>query len=158
MAPPNLSDLAGELICLIAENCGQTEMSRLARTNTRLRNFITPKLYKRNIRDKNGSAMFLAARNGNLDTLELLKTAGAEWNDQSASYSDEKVRRAFSPNLPRQHPLDIYFSPLHIAAKFGQYDAVRWLMYVFPQKAPKIRPEKKGTSRLQIVTRLTDNL
>lgn len=119
--------LADELILPIAEACGP-EMHRLAHVNQRLNRIVTPELYKHNVRHRYSSAMFWAARHGNLNTLEKLGIAGAEWNDQSASYSDRALARSVCPFLPRQRLFNMYFSPLHIAAKFGQDETVRWLL------------------------------
>ncbi|KAJ4394504.1 hypothetical protein N0V93_003722 [Gnomoniopsis smithogilvyi] len=123
-----LQNLPSELVRHIAQKCGQSDMSRLLRVSKNLRNIVTPELYEHNVRNQYSSAMFWAAQSGNIDTLELLDTAGADWNDQSASFSDEKVREQFCPYLPGQHSRNMYFSPLHIAAKFGQGRAVRWLL------------------------------
>lgn len=123
-----LQDLPSELIFHIAQYCRRADMNRFIRFDKRLREIIRPELYKRNIRDEYGDAMYWAACKGNSDTFERLHSAGAEWNDQSASFSNEKVRRVFSPGLPGQHPRDVYFSPLHIAAGMGQDQAVRWLL------------------------------
>lgn len=119
--------LADELILSIAKACGP-EMHRLARVSHRLYRIVTPELYKQNVRHRYSSAMFWAARHGHLDTLERLRIAGAEWNDQSASYSDRDLARSVCPYLPGQLLANMYFSPLHLAAKFGQDDTVRWLL------------------------------
>lgn len=119
--------IADEIILSIAEACGP-EMHRLAHVNQRLNRIVTPDLYKYNVRHGYSSAMFWAARHGNLDTLEKLRIAGAEWNDQSASYSDRDLARSVCPYLPGQRLANMYFSPLHVAAKFGQDETVRWLL------------------------------
>lgn len=115
---------------MIAQASRQPELNCLARVNRYLYEFLNDDLYIRNVRHGYGSAVFWAARHGRLDTFEHLRKAGAEWNDQSASYSDDKLARSVCPYLPGQILRNMYFSPLHIAAKFGQDEAVQWLLYV----------------------------
>lgn len=123
----SLLSLPDELILQISEECG-SEMHRLTHVNGDLHRIVNPELYKYNVRYRYGSAIFWAARHGSLDTLEYLRIAGAEWNDQSASYSDRDLAESVCPFLPGQLLCNMYFSPLHIAAKFGQDETVRWLM------------------------------
>lgn len=123
----SLISLPDEIILQLSQECG-SEMHRLAHVNRRLHFVVNPELYKYNARHGYGSAMFWAARHGSLSTLEYLRIAGAEWNDQSASYSDRELAQSVCPFLPGQFLRNMYFSPLHIAAKFGQDEIVRWLM------------------------------
>lgn len=130
----SLSGLSNEVIVLIGEACGTRERSCFARANRRLHDLVNPVLYRHNVRQGLASAAFWAARHGRVDTLELLRIGGAEWNDNSASRL-ESVYRSLCPHHPaalQRVEYDVFFTPLHIAAMFGQDSAVRWLLYVGP--------------------------
>lgn len=126
----SFSSVPDELLDLIGKACSPQEKSRLAQASRRLRKVVNPLLYKQNLRQGLGSAVFWAARHGRVDLLQHLFTFGFDWNDNSASrlrtvqtwiYPGSKI------TLPHYH---IHFTPLHIAAKFGHDLAVRWLLYV----------------------------
>lgn len=126
----SLSDLPDELLSLIGEESDPTEQFVLALTSRRLHRIVNPILYKDNITKDDGNAVFWAARHGRLDTLELLRTYGAEWNDSNGSRNHEVYAWAF-PEKEIEDVIDdhdTFFSPLHIAAKFGQTSAARWLL------------------------------
>lgn len=126
----SLCALPSEVIVLIGSACEPREQNRLARTSRRFHDILNPLLYKRNVRHGLGSAVFWAARHGRLDTLELLRIAGAEWNDNSASRLEVVYRPVYPYRFEQDMQHDMFFTPLHIAAKFGQESTVRWLLYV----------------------------
>lgn len=124
--------LPNEVIELIGRISLTGQQFNLALTNRHLHHLINPIIYKENVKFSFGSAMFWAARFDRLDTLELLRTYGADLNDSNASRSDFVYDIAY----PRWKDIDggdidswdTFFSPLHIAARFGRYSAVKWLL------------------------------
>lgn len=121
-----LSNLPIEVVVLIAEACRVPEKSALVRTNRQLNELLTPVLYRYNIQREGSSAMFWAAEQGCIKTFDRLLSHGAEVNDNHASRF-LVVHKHFYPYRPRRLH-DTFFTPLHIAAKFGQDDAVKWLL------------------------------
>lgn len=127
----SLLDLPNEVILRISKLCNTHGHNCLAQANRGLHDLLNPLLYKRNVRDELASARFWAARHGRLDTLELLRIADAEWNDNSASCLDTVQRLAWPNGLDDDiKDQGVSFSPLHIAAQFGQDAAISWLLYV----------------------------
>lgn len=124
-----LTGLPNEVLVMVGEACGPQEQSCLARANRRLHVLLNPLLYKHNVQQGLASAAFWAARHGRLDTLERLRVSGAEWNDNSGSRLGS-VCTSLVPYDPGAmfNRYDMFFTPLHIAAKFGQDSAVRWLL------------------------------
>ncbi|ROW04698.1 hypothetical protein VMCG_04799 [Cytospora schulzeri] len=122
----SISDLPSEVVVLIAEACRVPEKSALARTNRQLNELLTPALYRYNIQREGSSAMFWASQHGCIETLERLVSFGAEVNDNTASRFRVVHRRYYPHGTRRLH--DTFFTPLHIAAKFGQDGAVKWLL------------------------------
>ncbi|KUI57421.1 Ankyrin-1 [Cytospora mali] len=123
----SITDLPSEVVVLIAEACRVPEKSALVRINQQLNNLLTPILYRYNIQREGSSAMFWAAQRGRTEILERLVSYGAEVNDNTASRF-RVVHRPYYPYGPRHSDHDTFFTPLHIAAKFGQDDTVKWLL------------------------------
>lgn len=123
----SLSSLPDELIILIAEACDVPDRARLARSNRRLNDLATRVLLRYSVKEEGNSAMYWAAEHGHILTLERMRSHGAEVNDNSGSRLSTVVRRLDS--FPQQRLYtSVGFSPLHIAAKFGQDSAVEWLL------------------------------
>lgn len=126
MASRSLSRFPSEVLVCIAEACDTFGQASLCRSSRRLNELVTPILYRQNVQEDFGSAMYWAAQHGRIDILERLRAWGAEVNDNSGSQLDN-VYEPLCP-YPFRRPHDAYFTPLHVAAKFGQDDAVRWLL------------------------------
>lgn len=127
-----MSRLPVEILLLIVQAIlpRKADLNSLAKGSKYLHKQLNPFLYKHNIENENGTAVFWAAEHGRVDTLELLKEHGAEFNDSSGSR--EVACRHLHPRNRCGFPKECLFFPLHVAAKFGQDLAVAWLMCVHP--------------------------
>jgi ankyrin repeat protein len=123
----SLSNLPDELIILIAEACDVPDKARLARSNRRLNDLATRVLLRYSVREEGNSAMYWAAKHGHINTLERMRSCGAEVNDNSGSRLSIVVKRLDSLPWENLHTT-AGFLPLHVAAKFGQDTAVKWLL------------------------------
>lgn len=126
----SLSDLPDEIIILIAEACDVSDKAHLARSNRRLNDLATSVLLRYSVREEGNSAMYWAAEHGHINTLEKMRACGAELNDSSGSRLPVVFRRLVPKPDRYRRPIKYSpgFLPLHVAAKFGQYSAVKWLL------------------------------
>jgi ankyrin repeat protein len=139
-----LSDAPAELILLLADACETAQqLGSLAGACRRFHAIVNPRLYQFNVRHQRSNAAVFGVAHGRLDILERLLEHGAdaaglvnkEWrvpDDLPVLASSAEVRRErFTTGLTRRvvglEPQP-YFALLHVAARNGQDDAVRWLL------------------------------
>lgn len=123
----SLSKLPDEIIILIAEACDVRGKACLARANRRLNELATVVLHRYSVLEEGNSALYWAAEHGHINTLESMRSCGAELNDSTGSRLPIVFRRLVPD--PEGHPVhSVGFLPLHVAASFGQNATVRWLL------------------------------
>lgn len=121
-SPPSVfATLPPELIIQILADDELADCDRAALSRTcRLFHVISnPRLYAQNVRHARASCLFWAARHGRLDTLTRALAAGALVNS-SESWDDNNAHdNAGGGSIT---------TPLHVAAKYGQTAAAKWLL------------------------------
>ncbi|KAL1851384.1 hypothetical protein Daus18300_012565 [Diaporthe australafricana] len=123
----SISKLPDEITVLIAEACDVPGKASLARSSRHLGDLASQVLHRYNVQNEGSSAMYWAAEHGHINTFERMRSCGAEVNDTSGSRLPAVIRR-LTPNPRPILRRTFGFSPLHVAAKFGQDAAVRWLL------------------------------
>ncbi|KAL2285078.1 hypothetical protein FJTKL_08598 [Diaporthe vaccinii] len=125
----SLSNLPDEIIILIAEACDVPGKACLARANRRLNDLATVVLHRYSVQEEGNSALYWASEHGHINTLERMRSCGAELNDSSGSRLPvvcQRLARHLDPWHRATHAVG--FLPLHVAARFGQDATVLWLL------------------------------
>jgi ankyrin repeat protein len=127
-----LYKLPNELLCMIANACETpSEMAALAAVNRRLYDLLNPILYRINVDDYDGSALFWGAYHGILGTMEKAYDAGAELNDATGCHALSisfdifpQIFGIFEDSLLSF----MTYCPIHLAVISGHAEAVSWLL------------------------------
>lgn len=109
---PNFHNLPYELLEDVTRMSGRAATSALAQTSKWLHYLVIPILYKRHIKDGLCSALFWAAKVGELGTLKYLLHYGADLNAIGSVEPDEMA----------------WGRAVHYAARGGHDEVVAWLL------------------------------
>lgn len=137
----DFQSLPKEVHLCLADHCqSSADISAWCRTNQRFYSLLRPTLFRRNVRDSNGSALSWAATHGNEEVAKLLIAAGANVN---AAYNKDAEVRQGMPEGEYQKWL-----PLHYAANNGYVGIIKIL---FDSGADINRETEKAASTPLIV-------
>ncbi|KAJ0316643.1 hypothetical protein Brms1b_005361 [Colletotrichum noveboracense] len=121
-----LTTMPPEILLAIADLLPQAALHALALANKRLYDVVNPALYAQSVKDEAPDITVLAARDGNLDTLKMAASFGADMN---------RVYWVPFPTWAKPDEIQgetgygvCWATPLHVAAAYGYYDVVKWLL------------------------------
>ncbi|KAI8151338.1 hypothetical protein KHU50_012198 [Colletotrichum sp. SAR 10_65] len=118
-----------EILLAIADLLSQAALHALALANKRLYDVINPALYAQSVKNEAPDITVLAARDGNLDTLKMAASFGADmnrvyWVPVPTWAKPEEIQST----APKTGYGVCWATPLHVAAAYGHYDVVKWLL------------------------------
>ncbi|KAJ3957534.1 hypothetical protein N0V92_005893 [Colletotrichum tropicale] len=118
-----------EILLAIADLLSQAALHALALANKRLYDVINPALYAQSVKNEAPDITVLAARDGNLDTLKMAASFGADmnrvyWVPVPTWAKPERIQAT----APKTGYGVCWATPLHVAAAYGHYDVVKWLL------------------------------
>ncbi|KAF4877759.1 Ankyrin repeat domain-containing protein 16 [Colletotrichum siamense] len=124
-----LTTMPPEILLVIADLLPQAALRALALANKRLYDVINPVLYAQSVKDEAPDITVLAARDGNLDTLKMAASFGADmnrvyWVPVPTWAKPEEIQST----APETGYGVCWATPLHVAAAYGHYDVVKWLL------------------------------
>ncbi|KAI8196302.1 putative ankyrin repeat protein [Colletotrichum sp. SAR 10_76] len=124
-----LTTMPPEILLAIADLLPQAALRALSPTNKRLYDVINPVLYAQSVKDEAPDITVLAARDGNLDTLKMAASFGADmnrvyWVPVPTWAKPEEIQST----APETGYGVCWATPLHVAAAYGHYDVVKWLL------------------------------
>ncbi|KAF4832509.1 Ankyrin repeat domain-containing protein 16 [Colletotrichum tropicale] len=124
-----LTTMPPELLLAIADLLPQAALRALSLTNKRLYDVINPVLYAQSVKNEAPDITVLAARDGNLDTLKMAASFGADmnrvyWVPVPTWAKPEEIQST----APETGYGVCWATPLHVAAAYGHYDVVKWLL------------------------------
>ncbi|KAJ4300568.1 hypothetical protein N0V88_003247 [Collariella sp. IMI 366227] len=138
--------LPPEIVLLVDELLGLDDRLALSRANRWFHSVINPVIYRDNVKLGSASSLFWGAENGQLATLKHALAAGADLNargpppkkpgesdptdgddntDVDGNGDDPGVELFEEPPDPN---VQVFGTPLHLAAKHGHRDIVDWLL------------------------------
>ncbi|KAI8238401.1 putative ankyrin repeat protein [Colletotrichum sp. SAR 10_86] len=118
-----------EILLAITDLLPQAALHALALANKRLYDVINSTLYAQSVKDEARDITVLAARDGNLDTLKMAASFGADmnrvyWVPVPTWAKPEEIQSI----APKTGYGVCWATPLHVAAAYGHYDVVKWLL------------------------------
>ncbi|KAF4822739.1 NF-kappa-B inhibitor cactus [Colletotrichum siamense] len=124
-----LTTMPPEILLAIADLLPQAALRALSLTNKRLYDVINPVLYAQSVKNEAPDITVLAARDGNLDTLKMAASFGADmnrvyWVPVPTWAKPEKIQST----APKTGYGVCWATPLHVAAAYGHYDVLKWLL------------------------------
>ncbi|KAF0323122.1 hypothetical protein GQ607_009666 [Colletotrichum asianum] len=124
-----LTTMPPEILLAITDLLPQAALHALALANKRLYGVINPALYAQSIKDEAPGITVLAARDGNIDTLKMAASFGADmnrvyWVPVPTWAKPEEIQST----APETGYGVCWATPLHVAAAYGHYDVVKWLL------------------------------
>ncbi|KAH0431637.1 hypothetical protein CcaCcLH18_06941 [Colletotrichum camelliae] len=124
-----LTTMPPEILLAIADLIPQAALHALALANKRLYDVINPALYAQSVKGEAPDITVLAARDGNLDTLKMAASFGADMNRvywvPVPTWAKPKEIQSTAPGTGYGV---CWATPLHMAAAHGHYDVVKWLL------------------------------
>ncbi|KAK3984049.1 ankyrin repeat-containing domain protein [Cladorrhinum sp. PSN332] len=144
--------LPPEILHLILDLLDLSDQNALNRANQWLYSVINPIIYHQNVRHQGSTCMFWGAEFGQLGTLKHALEAGAnldlaaplmplpiptdsdtdsqDGDDDNANANPNANANTITPPITNNPAVAMlpYASPLHLAAKHGNVDAVAWLL------------------------------
>ncbi|KAI8231911.1 putative ankyrin repeat protein [Colletotrichum sp. SAR 10_99] len=118
-----------EILLAIADLLSQAALHALALANKRLYDVINPALYAQSVKNEAPDITVLAARDENLDTLKMAASFGADmnrvyWVPVPTWAKPEEIQLT----APKTGYGVCWATSLHVAAAYGHYDVVKWLL------------------------------
>jgi ankyrin repeat protein len=134
--------LPPEIVFLLVKLLDLQDQLALNRANRWFYSIINPVIYTHNVRHGNSTCLYWGAENGLLGTLQHALAAGADLNALGPlSYKTAHRDTASEPTIeivtvepteddanPGTRPRAPFCAPLHLAAKKGHRDVVKWLL------------------------------
>ncbi|KAI8191215.1 putative ankyrin repeat protein [Colletotrichum sp. SAR 10_75] len=129
MMTTRLTTMPPEILLAIADLLPQAVLRALSLINKRLYDVINPVLYAQSVKNEAPDITVLAARDGNLDTLKMAASFGADmnrvyWVPVPTWAKPEKIQST----APKTGYGVCWATPLHVAAAYGHYDVLKWLL------------------------------
>lgn len=124
---PLMASLPMELLLQIFsyDSLTSNDRANISLTSRRIYDIIHPILYSRSTELERALCLFLAAKSGRVDSLQLAQDFGADINCQA--WFNDKDSVWFNDKSTQELHTG-FTTPLHVAAKYGQDEAAGWLL------------------------------